>query len=251
MKKILYSIFVIALAVPAMANAATFSFAPNSATFKPGQIFSTDVFVTPGTNEEITTAKLSLDFSPSLLEVVSFTPTAGWIALPLPGSDLIDNVKGNLIKTAGLPTKVTSKTQFGTIVFKAKEAGSAKIGTNADSMLIDTSNINKYTDSLGANFSIVTPAPAPKPVVTSKPKVETPVAVETEPEPTQLTENSIDEVTPTEEIEEVAPVATPQVQLATVSESSEGFFTAKTITISLGFLILVILGIFFWRKEQN
>jgi len=157
--------------LPVATSAATFSFAPTSTALKPGQTLSVAVFVTPSVGEKITTAKLSLDFSSSLLEVVSFTPTTGWIALPLPGSDLIDNTKGKLIKTGGLPAKVTSKKQFGTIVFKAKKAGSAKIGTNTDSMLIDTANANKYVASAGANFLVIAPVPTPtpKPVVTPTP----------------------------------------------------------------------------------
>ncbi len=248
MKKILYSIFAIALVVPAMASAATFSFTPNSATFKPGQTFSTAVFVTPSVGEEITTAKLSLDFSSSLLEVVSFTPTTGWIALSLPGSDLVDNVNGKLIKTGGLPAKVTSKKQFGTIVLRAKAVGGAKIGINADSMLIDTTNTNKYIASTGANFAIIAPAPAPKPKpVITKTKVEKTPVVETT---LVATEDTSEIATTTEETATTTPLITPQVQLATVSESGNGFFTVKTITISLALLLLIILGIFFWRRKS-
>ncbi len=247
MKKILYTIFAIALAVPTIASAATFSFAPTSATFKPGQTFSTAVFVTPSTGEKITTAKLSLDFSSSLLEVVSFTPTTGWIALPLPGSDLVDNANGKLIKTGGLPAKVTSKKQFGTIVFKAKKAGNAKIGTNADSMLIDITNINKYVASTGANFTIVAPAPTPKPkpTVSTKPKVEKAPVVET----TFVTTNDTsEEATTTTEVATTTATTTLQGQTAAVSETG-GFFTTKTMIISLVLLLLIILGFFLWKRK--
>jgi len=247
MKKILYSIFAIALALPAIASAATFSFAPTTSTLTPGKTFSVAVFVTPNTNEEITTAKLSLRYPADLLDVVSFTPTTGWITLPLPGSDIVDNTNGKLIKTAGLPTRVTSVKQFGTIVFKTKTSGSANINTEKDSMLIDTSNTNKYVASTGANFTIVKPAPKPTPkptVKTTKTATLSVTSVSTEKETTEEATTTTATTT-----EEVATTTETQGQTAAVSETGGGFFTTKTIVISLVLIVLIVLGLLLWRKK--
>jgi hypothetical protein len=250
MKNILYSIFAIALAVPAMASAATFSFAPTTATYAPSKTFSVAVFVNPSAGETITTAKLSLKIPADMLEVVSFTPTTGWIALPLPGSDLVDNVNGKLIKTGGYPAKVTSVKQFGTIVFKTKASGSANISTNADSMLIDTTNADKYVSANGPVFTIAKPAPKPKPkpTVTTKPKVEKTTTAETTSVTDQLSEGD-EEATTTEEVATTTEIDTTGGQTAAVSETG-GFFTTKTITISLLLLALLIAGLFFWKRKS-
>jgi len=161
MKKNLYLLFVLAFVLPSAVNAATFSFSPNSGSFAPERTFSVVVYVNPNAGEEITTAKLSALFSVSGLEVVSFAQADGWIPLVAPGSDLIDNVKGKLIKTGGFPARVKESKQFGTITLKAKSVGTATLNTAEDSMLLDSANANKYTSSAGANFAIVAPVPAP------------------------------------------------------------------------------------------
>ncbi len=258
MKKILYSIFAIALALPAVASAATFSFAPTSVTLAPGKVFSTVVFVSPGAGEKITTAKLSLKFPANLLEVVSFTPATGWIALSLPGSDLVDNTNGKLIKTGGLPAKVTSIKQFGIIVFKAKVAGNAKISTNADSMLIDTANANKYTASTGANFNIVKPTPKKpivKPVSKPKSKVKTTFIKKKKSVVTKakaVIETTKATTTPIVATTTATTTSDVQGQTANVSGSTKsgGFFNTKTIAFGIIFILLIIGWLFVLKKKK-
>ena len=163
MKKILYSLFAIAFVLPLAVNAATFSFSPNSGSFAPKSTFSVVVYVNPNVGEEITTAKLSALFSVSGLEVVSFAQADGWIPLVAPGSDLKDNVAGKLIKTGGFPARVKESKQFGTITLRTKSVGTATLNTAGDSMLLDSSNTNKYVSSAGVNFTIVVPVSAPTP----------------------------------------------------------------------------------------
>jgi len=227
--------------LPAMANAATLSFSPSSGSYEPGDTFSVSVYANPSAGEEITVAKLSASFPASMLEVVSFTQTTGWIPLATPGSDLIDNATGSLIKTAGFPARVTAQKQFGTITFKTKSVGTATVSIAGDSMLIDITNINKYVASTGANFTITAPAPAPA--------TPSPVSVEATGAVTTYEVGVVDTDEATT-AEEVATTTTAiDGQTAAVSIAGEGFFTVKTIVISLIVLILLALGLFLRKKK--
>jgi len=257
MKKILYSIFAIALALPAMASAATFTLSPSTGTFKPGDVFSVVVYVTPSAGEEITVAKLSAAFSTDTLEVISFTQADGWMSPASGQFDSLDNATGVFEKMAGFTARVTTQKQFGTVTLKAKKDGTATMATNAESMILDTTNTDKYVASTGATFTIATPAPAPKPkpkpVVTSTPEV---LEVTTSQAVTQLAEET-KEADGEEKIiveeDALTQIDTQDIDtsnLAAVSESGKGFFNTKTILIFVGLLILFIFGIFFRRRKS-
>ena len=164
MKNKLYLIlaFAFLMIMPISASAAVFSFSPNSGAFTSGETFSVDIYVDPANSEEITVAKLVSEFSESGLEVVSFKQADGWIALPVADSDVVDNANGFLIKVAGFPSKVTEKKLFGTVVFKAKSASTATFNAVDGSMMLDTSNTDRYVASSGAAFVISEPSTTPK-----------------------------------------------------------------------------------------
>lgn len=263
MKKILYSIFAIALALPAMTSAATFTLSPSNGTFKPGDVFSVAIYVTPNTGEEITVAKLSSAFSADTLEVISFTQADGWMSPTSGQFDSLDNTNGTFEKMAGFPDRVTTQKQFGTVTLKAKKDGDASLSVTDDSMILDTSNTDRYTKSSGAGFTITTPKPAPKP--TPKPK---PVTTKDEQKTktikisdVQLSENNTDTATTTKEVEE--GVATTTVianvaeennlltgQTAAVSETTNNSFSVKTIIIGVILVVLVISAFFFFRRSK-
>ena len=230
-----------------MASAATFTLSPGAGTFAPGEVFSAIIYVTPSTGEEITVAKLSVAFSANTLEVISFTQADGWMSPTSGQFDSLDNTAGVFEKMAGFPARVTTQKQFGTVTLKAKKAGAATLAVSGDSIILDTTNANKYVASAGANFTIVAPAPTPKPkpTVSTKPKVEKAPVVET----TFVTTNDTsEEATTTTEVATTTATTTLQGQTAAVSETG-GFFTTKTMIISLVLLLLIILGFFLWKRK--
>jgi len=254
MKKILYLLFVLAFVLPSMVNAATFNFSPNSGSFAPESTFNVVVYVKPNTGEEITTAKLSAAFSASGLEVVSFAQADGWIPLVAPGSDLIDNVEGKLIKTGGFPARVKESKQFGTITLKTKSVGTATLNTDEDSMLLDSANTNKYVSSAGANFTIVAPIPAPTPTTPTpepSPTPTAPTAPATQTTPTS--EPTEEEPVPVEEeVEEEAPVTqessyADQLPVSQPAESQSllasvsSVVTLGTDNVTVGLLFAVVV----------
>jgi len=162
MKKIIYILLAFILSIPAVTNAATFSFSPSTGSYAPGKTFNVTVYVNPAPGETITTAKLSASFPSDLLEVSSFAIESGWIPLTQPGYDSIDNAGGKVIKTGGYTAKVQSQQKFGVLTFKTKGNGSAPLSTDVDSILLDASNVNKYVASSGATFSINAPVVTPE-----------------------------------------------------------------------------------------
>ncbi len=243
MKKILYSIFAIAIALPVIVSAATFSFSPSTGVLTPGEILSVAVSVNPNAGEEITVAKLSSVFSASGLEVVSFTQATGWIPLATPGSDLIDNTAGKLIKTGGYPTRATTSKLFGTLKLKAKSAGTATISIEGDSMMLDIANANKFVASTGASFTITIAIPTTT-VETSKPKT-TSVTNTTKPKTEVAPATSTDNTESATTTEETIATTTQQGQVAAAAASGTG---TKNIWYYLIAAIAVLGGVLAWRK---
>ncbi len=247
MKKILYSIFAIAIALPVIASAATFSFAPSSGSFAPGLTFSVAVYINPSAGEEITVAKLSSVFSTNGLEVTSFKQADGWVSLPTPGSDLIDNTTGKLIKTAGFPARVKTSKLFGTLTLKSKSEGTATISVEGDSMMLDSTNANKFVASTGASFTIVTPIPKTTTVTTSNLKSDK-TSVSTTKSKTKIEATSSTEKKPVENAtttEETIATTTQQRQVAAAASSGAG---TKNIWYYLIAAIAILAGVLAWRK---
>ena len=142
MKKAIFSLaFVgLVLAAPALA-ATTMLISPASVAVTAGESFSVAVSVNPGEVKNYT-VKLAMEYPADVLEAISFTFGSGWMALPQAGYDLIDNGSGTLIKTAGYPGGLSSAASFGTVVFKAKQTGSAAIEVTANSLALDAQNQN-------------------------------------------------------------------------------------------------------------
>ncbi len=141
MKKILLGICIllVGLAAAAPAEASSVVFTPNVIAVQVGRTFTLPVVVDPAGKPQYT-VRLALTFPPDLLEITSFTFDPNWIAVPQPHYDLIDNKRGELIKTAGFPKGFSSPISFGTITFKAKGAGDNRIVVETQSFMLDASD---------------------------------------------------------------------------------------------------------------
>ncbi len=241
MKKILYLFFALFVLLPMATNAATFSFIPNTGSFVSGKTFNVTVYVNPGVGEQITTAKLSAAFSASGLDIVSFSPAAGWMPLTAPGYDFTNNTTGKFIKTGGFPARVTKSKQFGVLKLKAKKVGVATINTEGDSMMLDITNTNKYVALKGASFNIIK-AIVKKPIIVKKPK-----KVFNKIMPAKQIAKVINKDTITND----GITTTPALQNQTAAAAAAGNKTnnRNTIYYIIGFIILA--GIFVWRKWGN
>lgn len=131
-------IFVLASSVFA---ATLISLSPASLNVKKGQNFSLKIAVDPQTVKNYT-VKIELKYPADLVEMKSFIPDSGWLPLVQPGYDLIDNVNGVLVKTAGYPGGIASPVNFGSVLFSAKKSGQAIIQTGAASLALDASSQN-------------------------------------------------------------------------------------------------------------
>jgi len=241
MKKILYTFLALTLVLPAMASAATFSFSPSTGTFTEGEAFNVDVYVNPSSGESITTAKLSTLFSSSNLEVVSFVIESGWIQLQQPGYDSLDNASGVLIKTGGFPSKVQSQKKFGALTLKAKSAGTATINLQSNSLLLDTTNVNKYISSTGATFVVVAPTSVPVVEVEDEspvaPKVNNVVN-------TEIEDTEVEDITTT--IDDTA--STTEDQLAAAGEADAD--SNDYIYYVIGILVILAGGLVWYLKDN-
>lgn len=153
MKKILTLIIGLIVGLPAFANAATFVVATSTDTHAVGDTITLNVSVDPE-GATMYTAMLDAQFSASTLEVVSFTQSDKMLALKQQGYDTLDNGSGSLIKTAGYPGGINTVTPFGTIVFRAKNAGPATLAVTDKSLLLDSKNVDQQKGEKVMSFII-------------------------------------------------------------------------------------------------
>ena len=243
MKK-LFSIFVVMVMVfsgTMSASASTMALSPVTVAVDPGETFSIVIKVDP-TGKKLYTVKSSVSFPASLLEVVSFTQTGGWMPLSQPGYDSIGN--GKIVKTAGYPGGFTATQVFGTITFKALTAGKATISIDQSSVAYDSQSANTISGTQGAAVVAIT-APVPvvpvKPTAPVKPKTPTiPTVAPATPVEEPIVEESVvlDEQTPAEPELAVVPKPTSQSSLASIGS----IVTLGTNNFLIGlFFILMVL----------
>ncbi len=124
--------------------AATVLWSPTQVRVGKGQNVSLAVAIDP---EDIKayTVKLEITYPADTLEVQSFTFANNWMPLLQKGYDLTDNAKGALIKTAGFPGGLRAEAPFGTIIFKAKKLGDARVLVTANSFALGSTNQNTMT----------------------------------------------------------------------------------------------------------
>jgi len=248
MKKILYTFLALIFVIPTIVGAATFSFVPSTSTLSVGETFNISVYVNPSSGESITTAKLFAIFEAETLEVVSFSIESGWIPLTQPGYDLTDNTSGKLIRTGGYPAKVQSQKKFGVLTLKAKSAGTATINIDSNSLLLDTTNTNKYVSSAGATFTIMAPTPTPE-VVEPTPTPGVPVAPKTTvtTAPTVVDDTSSDEDTV---VEEEGNTEDTSADDQTAAAGSSRTSTRTYVYYGLGALVIALAVVLFVNKRK-
>lgn len=134
-----------------------------------GQNFVVRVSIVPNTVNFA--EKIEIKFPSDILEAKSFTFANNWIALSQNDYDIVDNVNGIITKTAGYPSGVSSPTEFGTIVFQAKKAGSGTIVIGEKSLAFEANAQNQIT---GYPLSIAINANVPAVVSSPSSKISTP-----------------------------------------------------------------------------
>ncbi|MGD9581975.1 MAG: hypothetical protein AB7V50_11425 [Vampirovibrionia bacterium] len=167
--KIFITIISFLIIIPQISIADSFSFKSVSKIIEPNKNFTLSVYVVPSVSN-IYTVQANINFPADLVSVESFTYANTWFPMNQTGYDLIDNASGKLIKTAGYPSGFNKETLLGTVIFKAKKAGSISISINKESFILDmdSNNILNSYDSFSINS--VTPTPTPTPVSNSKPE---------------------------------------------------------------------------------
>lgn len=124
------------IAAPVGVFASSFIFQSKTVTIQTGKTFTLPVVVDPASEQQYT-VRLTATYPADKLEVTSFVFAASWLTVPQPGYDLIDNKRGELIKTAGFPTGFLSPAPFGVITFRAKQAGEAVITVGQSSFILN------------------------------------------------------------------------------------------------------------------
>jgi len=198
-KNILIVLLVVgtAIAAPAFAVTTVF-FSHQTINVNQGQNFSMIVSVNPQ-NVSNYTEKIELNYPSDLVEARAFSFGNGFMPVAQPGYDLIDNINGILIKTAGYPGGFSSSATFGTVSFYAKKAGTGVIKLGGSSFALDVNSQNVISGTPEMSVTIVAPAvsPVPSKSAAAQPKVTSPKDEEAtstvvkEEEKQQTVENSL------------------------------------------------------------
>ena len=160
MKNTIIPIIGLMLAAPFAANAATFVVAPHAGSYSVGDTITLTVSVDPTGGSALYTSMLDARFSPDTLQVESFTLNDALLPLKEPGYDAIDNAAGILTKTGGYTGGIQSVSPFGTIVLRAKSAGTGTFSVGSGSMLLAANGSNQFTGAQSLSFTITPAAPA-------------------------------------------------------------------------------------------
>ncbi|MDD5050729.1 MAG: hypothetical protein PHV93_03230 [Candidatus Pacebacteria bacterium] len=152
MKKFIFSLIVLALAVPAFASAAAnVSLIPSTFNVKAGQTVTVQVSVIPA-GESVYTSKVALSYSKDLLKATAFNFAPVWLPLSQPGYDSMDS--GSLVKTAGYPGGISAGKIFGTVTFTALKSGTASLAVANDTEIYNAQNKNVFSANGGAPVQI-------------------------------------------------------------------------------------------------
>ena len=155
MRKVLFwaLVAVLTATAPLTVNAATFVLTPNSATHKIGDTFVVTIAVSPaGTG--VYTTKLDAKVS-SELEIVSFTLNDNLLALKAPGYDSLDIAAGLITKTGGYTGGTTVTAPFGTLVLRARTAGTGEITVLDSSEVLGANNSDTQSGAQVGTYNII------------------------------------------------------------------------------------------------
>lgn len=214
---------------------------PTENTFTPGQSFTMTISVDPATSK-IYTSKVALRYPADILEVESFSLSSGWQALTQSGYDLVDSNAGSLIKTAGYTGGIGSKTTFGTVKFRVKKVGVAKVTVASNSALYDENSKNVLSGNAASTFTVSAPV--------VEPEIKR-VPVETKPAPkttvTTEVKTTVQETKKEEVVKETEELSDRSENVASLSEIS----FKETYLLLLSIVSAFILGFIVGRKTKN
>jgi len=170
MKKIVSFVFSLALVLPVAASAASFVVTPSTGSYTVGDTIIVNVSVNPA-GSAIYTAMLDARFSPTTLEVASFTLNDSLLPLKQSGYDALNNASGVLTKTGGYTGGISATGAFGIVVLRAKAAGTGTFTVADSSKLLDSNNTDQQSGEQTNSYTIVT-KPEPQVVVAPQTTVQ-------------------------------------------------------------------------------
>lgn len=135
----LICLFFIGFTMASSAQASSIIFNPSVVTVTAGKTFNLPIVIDPAGQPQYT-VRLVISFPPDLLEITSFVFNSNWISLSQPGYDSLNNVSGELIKTAGFPKGFSSPILLGTITLRAKKSGESVIVVEPKSFVLNEEN---------------------------------------------------------------------------------------------------------------
>lgn len=256
MKRFLFTALFLVFGSVQIASAASLVVAPATVSVTKGQTFSVSLSANPAGVKSYT-VKAELLFPSALLEVVSFTPATGWLALSQPGYDLVDNVAGKLIKTGGYTGGFTEIKTFGTVIFKAKAAGNATIGVASTSLVLDAQSKNSLTGIQGSSAVtvsdiVVVPVPAtPAPTKKAAPtpaKKTIPAPVSKTPIKEAVSVMATTTATSTLEVISATSTATTTPEISDEVAAVSGGFSGSAQMIFVVIVIAALVGWFLIRR---
>lgn len=121
-----------------------------------GDIVKIDLYLNPEVDNPVFTISSYLSYDNSRLELKDVYFPEGWIVVNNVPNLLTDTVNGNIVRTAGLPNGVTSKTKFITYEFVSKKAGKAKISIEGGTVL-DRNSVDIGLQAKQMEINIVEP----------------------------------------------------------------------------------------------
>jgi len=217
-------------------GSASINLSPTSGQYKVGQTFNVTINVNPG-SEKIDMVRTKLTFSPDYLEVKSFstTPTFSFQA----GGNGFDNVTGTISEGAGVPGGITTPTNFGTIAFVVKKAGSAQVAISQDSLAL-SAGVNKFNGQTNA-ASFTLSAPAAPPAVK---KIKPVATVNSAPVVQTTLENSVVDT-------QILQKAQPKSFAGSLMNSLSFAMALRIFAFAAAVIILILMGMMFYRSVNK
>jgi hypothetical protein len=217
-------LFVLASALPVLAEAATLRLSPNTGVYQSGATFTTQVIVNTA-GDSINAAEGTISFDPAQLSVVRVTKGpifSLWAVEPS-----YSNSAGTITFGGGSPSGYTGSNGTAlSVTFRTKGAGTARVNfQNASVLAADGRGTNVLTNMTGGTYTVsaANEAPEPEVIVEYVPAANTPAAPviqsDTHPDPAgwhtatsaSLSWEVPSDVTAVRTLLSAAPSAVPQV----------------------------------------
>jgi hypothetical protein len=160
MKKVLFLSLAAIFFAASATFASNFSFSSPLTKVETGKTLKMLVKINPA-GEKIYTAKAEISYDREKLDFVSFAYAKDWLPVSVSGYDLVDENKGSVIKTAGMPGGISEQTIFGVLSFLVKKEGRTTVTIGTQSFALNSENSNTLTDKSSISINIVKPAAKP------------------------------------------------------------------------------------------